>query len=87
MKVLRRPLESALHTLVQMVASGLGITLLPRLAVAAGIAEGTGLVLRPMAGAGTWRTLGLAWRPNAPRSADYRALASHLADTCRQALQ
>jgi LysR family transcriptional regulator, hydrogen peroxide-inducible genes activator len=78
---------TSLHTLVQMVASGLGITLLPRLAVAAGIAEGTGLVLRPMAGAGTWRTLGLAWRPNAPRSADYRALASHLADTCRQALQ
>jgi len=31
--------------------------------------------------------IGLSWRPNAPRSADYRALASHLADTCRQALQ
>jgi LysR family hydrogen peroxide-inducible transcriptional activator len=78
---------TSLHTLVQMVASGLGITLLPQLAVAAGIAAGTGLVLRPMAGAGAWRTLGLAWRPNAPRSADYRALASHLAETCREALE
>jgi LysR family hydrogen peroxide-inducible transcriptional activator len=78
---------TSLHTLVQMVASGLGVTLLPRLAVAAGIVEGTGLVLRPLAGAGAWRTLGLAWRPNAPRSADYRALGSHLVDICRDALQ
>jgi LysR family transcriptional regulator, hydrogen peroxide-inducible genes activator len=78
---------TSLHTLVQMVASGLGITLLPRLAVAAGITKGTGLVLRPLAGPGAWRTLGLAWRPNAPRSADYRALGTHLVDTCRQALE
>jgi LysR family transcriptional regulator, hydrogen peroxide-inducible genes activator len=78
---------TSLHTLVQMVAGGLGITLLPRLAVAAGITEGTDLVLRPLAGPGAWRTLGLAWRPNAPRSADYRALAAHLVETCRQALE
>jgi LysR family hydrogen peroxide-inducible transcriptional activator len=78
---------TSLHTLVQMVASGLGITLLPKLAVAAGITEGTGLVLRPLAGPGAWRTLGLAWRPNAPRSADYRALGNQLVDTCREALE
>jgi LysR family hydrogen peroxide-inducible transcriptional activator len=78
---------TSLHTLVQMVASGLGITLLPQLAVAAGITEGTGLVLRPLAGSGAWRTLGLAWRPNAPRAADYRALGSHLVETCRAALE
>jgi LysR family hydrogen peroxide-inducible transcriptional activator len=78
---------TSLHTLVQMVASGLGITLLPRLAVAAGITDGTGLVLRPLAGADAWRTLGLAWRPNAPRAADYRALGSHLVETCREALE
>ena len=77
---------TSLHTLVQMVASGLGITLLPKLAVAAGIVDGTGLVLRPLTGPGTWRTLGLAWRPNAPRAADYRALGSHLVETCRAAL-
>jgi len=78
---------TSLHTLVQMVASGLGITLLPKLAVASGITEGTGLVLRPLAGAGAWRTLGLAWRPNAPRTADYRALGSQLVETCRDALE
>jgi len=77
---------TSLHTLVQMVAGGLGVTLLPRLAVAAGIVDGTGLALRPLAEAGAWRTLGLAWRPNAPRAADYRALAPHLAETCRDVL-
>jgi LysR family hydrogen peroxide-inducible transcriptional activator len=51
---------TSLHTLVQMVAGGLGVTLLPKLAVAAGITDGTELVLRPLAGAGAWRTLGLA---------------------------
>src|SRR6185437_8475507 len=45
---------TSLHTLVQMVAGGLGVTLLPRLAIAAGVAEGTGVVLRPLAGAGAW---------------------------------
>lgn len=77
---------TSLHTLVQMVANGLGVTLLPKLAVAAGITDGTGLVLRPLAGQGAWRTIGLAWRPNAPRSADYRALGTHLVDACRKAL-
>jgi LysR family hydrogen peroxide-inducible transcriptional activator len=77
---------TSLHTLVQMVAGGLGVTLLPRLAVAAGIAEGSGVVLRPLAAAGAWRTLGLAWRPNAPRAADYRALAGRLAEVCRDML-
>jgi LysR family hydrogen peroxide-inducible transcriptional activator len=73
---------TSLHTLVQMVASGLGVTLLPRLAICAGVAAGTGLVLRPLAGPGAWRTLGLAWRPKAPRAAEYRALGGKLAQVC-----
>jgi LysR family transcriptional regulator, hydrogen peroxide-inducible genes activator len=77
---------TSLHTLVQMVASGLGVTLLPRLAVASGIVAGTGLVLRPLEGSGAWRTLGLAWRPNAPRAAEYRALGARLAQVCGEIL-
>ncbi|HTI83977.1 MAG TPA: hydrogen peroxide-inducible genes activator [Acetobacteraceae bacterium] len=77
---------TSLHTLVQMVAGGLGVTLLPRLAVNTGITEGTGIVLRPLSAAGAWRTLGLAWRPNAPRESEYRALVPLLAETCRDAL-
>lgn len=70
---------TSLHTLVQMVAGGLGLTLLPRIAVEAGITTGADLALRPLAGRGAGRTLGLAWRPNTPRAGDYRALAPLLA--------
>jgi LysR family hydrogen peroxide-inducible transcriptional activator len=77
---------TSLHTLVQMVAGGLGVTLLPRISVNAGIIDGTGVVLRPLAAAGAWRTLGLAWRPNAPRASEYRALVPLLSETCRDAL-
>jgi LysR family transcriptional regulator, hydrogen peroxide-inducible genes activator len=77
---------TSLYTLVQMVAGGLGVTLLPRLAVAAGVTAGTDIELRPLAAAGAWRTLGVAWRPGAPRAADYRSLVPLLAETCRDAL-
>ena len=77
---------TSLHTLVQMVAGGLGVTLLPRLAVNAGVTAGTDVALRPLAAAGAWRTLGLAWRPNAPRAPEYRSLVPLLSETCRDAL-
>jgi LysR family hydrogen peroxide-inducible transcriptional activator len=65
---------TSLHTLIQMVAGGLGVTLVPRLAVSAGITEGTDVEVRRLEGAGGWRTLSLAWRPGSPRAAEYRAL-------------
>lgn len=71
---------TTLHTLVQMVAGGLGVTLLPQLAIGAGITARTGIELRPMTGDGAYRTLGLAWRPGSPRAAEYRALAPLLAE-------
>ena len=77
---------TSLHTLVQMVAGGLGVTLLPRLAIAAGVAAGTDVELRPLAAAGAWRTLGLAWRPGTPRAAEYRSLVPMLTERCRDAL-
>ena len=77
---------TSLHTLVQMLAGGLGVTLLPRLAIAAGVTAGTDIELRPLAASGAWRTLGLAWRPNAPRASEYRSLVPLLAETCRNAL-
>jgi LysR family hydrogen peroxide-inducible transcriptional activator len=73
---------TSLHTLVQMVAGGLGVTLLPKIAVAAGVADGTGIALRPLSGPGTSRMLGFAWRPQAARAADYRALGPLLAHAC-----
>ena len=73
---------TSLHTLIQMVAGGLGVTLVPRLAVAAGLAEGTGVELRRLEGAGGWRTLAMAWRPGSPRSAEYRAMAPLVVQAC-----
>ncbi len=77
---------TSLHTLVQMVAGGLGVTLLPQLAVASGLVEGTGIVLRPLAAAGAWRTLGLAWRPGAARAADFAALVPLVSGVCASVL-
>jgi LysR family hydrogen peroxide-inducible transcriptional activator len=71
---------TSLHTLVQMVAGGLGVTLLPQLAVDGGVAAGAEVVVRPLTGPGTWRTLALAWRPNAPRGGEFRALAPVLSE-------
>lgn len=68
---------SGLHTLVQMVAAGIGVTLVPRLAVDAGIARGTDisfLRLRPLAS----RRIGLAWRGTSSRTDDFRSLADSL---------
>ena len=66
---------TSLHTLVQMVAGGLGVTLLPQLAVAQGILSGTDLVTRPLSGVGAWRTLVLGWRRNTGRAEDWQRLA------------
>ena len=40
---------SSLHTLVQMVAAGIGVTLIPRLAVDARVIQGTGISLSRLA--------------------------------------
>ena len=70
-------LGTSLGTLVQMVASGLGVTLLPELAVAGGILRGTDLVTRPLTGGGT-RRLGLAWRRSTTRKDEFRLLGEAL---------
>jgi LysR family hydrogen peroxide-inducible transcriptional activator len=63
---------TSLHTLVQMAASGLGLTLVPRLALGIELGGDTGLVARPLRGAGAARLIALAWRPSSPRKAEFR---------------
>lgn len=72
---------TSLHTVAQMVAGGLGVTLLPRMAVDAGVAAWADVELRPLAGSSAWRTVALAWRPRSPRADEYRALAPLIAPT------
>jgi LysR family hydrogen peroxide-inducible transcriptional activator len=69
---------TSLHTLVQMVAGGLGVTLLPRIAVDGGMAAAAGLEVRPMTGA-FGRRIGLAWRARSPRAEEFRALVPAIA--------
>lgn len=70
-------LGTSLGTLVQMVAAGMGVTLLPQMAVDAGILGGTDLITRPLAGGGA-RQLGLAWRKSSARKEEFRLLGKAL---------
>lgn len=69
---------TSLHTIVQMVVSGLGVTLLPRLALDGDILRGTDLVARDLGEGAATRQLGLAWRRSSPRKAEFRLLADLL---------
>ena len=73
---------TSLFTLAQMVRSGLGTTLLPKIAIDQGLAEGVGLVTIPVAdpsGQIPMRDLGLAWRHGSDREAEAKALAEMMA--------
>jgi LysR family transcriptional regulator, hydrogen peroxide-inducible genes activator len=71
---------SSLHTLVQMVDNGLGLTLLPKMAVDAGIARSTSVSLRPMDGGALSRHIGFAWRLSSPREKEFSLLADFFRD-------
>ena len=75
-----RMLGTSLHTLVQMVDNGLGLTLVPQMAVAAGILDGTGIVTRHVDGAASSRRIALAWRKGSPRGAEFRLLGDALVE-------
>jgi len=65
---------SSLGTITQMVSSGLGITLLPELAVEREAAAVSGLRVIPFGPDGPSRTVGLAWRASSPRADEFRTL-------------
>ena len=65
---------SSLETICQMVAAGLGCTLLPALAVPHLARDGGGIAVRPFLAVMDHRRLGLLWRTSFPRSEDLIAL-------------
>ncbi|WP_370178258.1 hydrogen peroxide-inducible genes activator [Alteriqipengyuania sp.] len=69
---------TSLHTLVQMVDNGLGVTMLPEMALEAGILKGTNVIARPLDSPAATRDIALIWRRNSPREADFRLLAEEL---------
>ncbi len=77
-------LGTSLHTLVQMIDHGLGMTLLPRMAVEAGILDGTGVIAQPLASDAATRRIALVWRRGNARARDYRLLAQTIGTVVRR---
>ncbi|WP_454599016.1 LysR substrate-binding domain-containing protein [Qipengyuania sp. SM2507] len=71
-------IATSLHTLVQMVDNGLGVTMLPQMAIDAGILNGTRVVARPLEAIDAKREIALVWRKNSPRRSDFELLAEEL---------
>lgn len=69
---------TSLHTLVQMVDNGLGLTMLPEMALDAGILNGTDVIARPLKSNNANREIALVWRKNSPRGEEFRMLAEEL---------
>ncbi len=69
---------TSLHTLVQMVDNGLGTTMLPEMAIDAGILHETDVVARPLKAKNASREIALIWRKNSPRAEEFRLLAKEL---------
>lgn len=71
-------LGTSLHTLVQMVDNGLGVTMLPEMAIDAGILANTHIKALPLTADHPSRIIALAWRKASPRGAEFRLLADVL---------
>jgi LysR family hydrogen peroxide-inducible transcriptional activator len=76
-----RPMAgSSLETIRHMVASGLGITVLPQSSMQERAGEDSLLITRPFAGEGPSRRIALAWRKSFPRPKAIQALRRAILD-------
>ncbi len=69
---------TSLNTLVQMVGSGLGVSLLPAMAVEAGLARGDTISVRPLKSDHAFRDIVVIWRAGSSRASEARLLAEAL---------
>lgn len=69
---------TSLTTVVQMVASGIGVTLIPGMAVTVGALATPDVVVTPFADASVKRDIGLMWRKKTPRQAEFRLLGDYI---------
>jgi LysR family transcriptional regulator, hydrogen peroxide-inducible genes activator len=75
---------TSLNTLLQMVDGGMGVTLLPEMALKAGILKGTKLIARPFSPHVPSRKIALVARPGSARRADFELLADFLIEQERR---
>ena len=73
---------TSLGTLVQMVSSGAGVTVLPEIAVDVENRRGQ-LEVRPFAAPVPSRKIGLVWRPQSPFASAFSAIAESMKISCR----
>ena len=76
---------ASLNTLVEMVAGGLGVTLLPDMAVPMHVPKAGELVARPFDRSGPGRQIGLAWRTTSSRAEEFREFGAALTKAARSA--
>src|SRR5262245_15095347 len=76
---------ASLNTLVEMVAGGLGVTLLPDMAVPTHVPKQGELVARPFDRGGAGRQIGLAWRTTSSRAEEFREFGAALTKAARSA--
>jgi len=76
---------SSLCTVTQMVASGIGLTLLPSIAADVEGDRRQRIALLPFVGSPPHRTIGLAWRKTSPRGKEFLLLGEHLRLSPRRA--
>jgi LysR family hydrogen peroxide-inducible transcriptional activator len=72
---------TSLETLRQMVAAGLGVTLLPELATRGPFGSGHGLTVKPFAKPVPSRTVGAVWRKSSSRTAAIKAICDVISAT------
>jgi LysR family hydrogen peroxide-inducible transcriptional activator len=69
---------TSLHTLVQMVDNGLGVTFVPGMAIETGILQGTRVDARRLKSDHGFRRVALIWRRSSPRESEFQMLAATL---------
>ena len=69
---------TSLHTLVQMVENGLGLTFVPGMAIESGILETTSIDARRLDSEHGFRRVALIWRRSSPRESEFQLLAATL---------
>jgi LysR family hydrogen peroxide-inducible transcriptional activator len=75
---------SSLATIVQMVASGYGITLLPEIAIESEVHRRKDISLLRFRAPEPKREIGLAWRKTSPRKADFEQFGALLREVARR---
>ncbi|ESQ84686.1 LysR family transcriptional regulator [Asticcacaulis sp. AC466] len=69
---------TSLNTLVQMVGSGLGVSLVPAMAVESGLVKAADVSVRPLASDHAFRDIVVVWRAGSSRAPEARLLAESL---------